>query len=66
MQIVVVQDQVTEELIPFTLSLLGEIIITTSGAVIDNLVVKTFDTRDMSEVWLEDKQDYYVFLRRGE
>lgn len=66
MQIVVVQDKETEELVPFTLSLLGEIIITVSGAVIDNLVVKTVDSKDMSDIWLEENQDYYVFLRKGE
>lgn len=66
MQIVVVQDRITEELVPFTLSLLGEIIITTSGAIIENLVVKTADTSDMSDVWLEENQNYYVFLKTGE
>lgn len=66
MKITVVQDKETEQLIPFTLSQLGEIIITISGAVIDNLIVKTIDTQDMPEVWLENYQDYYVFLTTGE
>ena len=66
MQIVVVQDKVTEELVPFTLSLLGEIIVTVSGVAIDDLIVKAIDSRDMSDIWLEENQNYYVFLRRGE
>ncbi len=63
MQIVVVQNKITNEIIPFTVSLLGEIIITVSGVDIDNLIVKAIDYKNVSNSWLEENQDYYIFLK---
>ena len=66
MKFVVVEDVKTKELVPFTLAQNGEVIITSSGHIIDNLIVKLIDSSEKEPLWIEENQEYYVCMRNSE